>query len=88
MTLTIDTNVLVYSVDEREPGKQRIARELLWQLERRDAVVALQVVGEFQSAVRRRLKRTARDAAAMAAGVLFVNVGERTNVTGSARSAS
>lgn len=70
MTLTIDTNVLVYSVDEREPEKQMVARELLWQLERRDAAVALQVVGEFQNAARRRLKRTAREAAAMAAGVL------------------
>jgi predicted nucleic acid-binding protein len=70
MTLTIDTNVLIYAADERELAKQRIARELLLQLERRDAVVALQVVGEYQNALRRRLKRTAHEAAAMAAGVL------------------
>lgn len=70
MTLTFDTNLLVYSVDERDPQKRQIAREVLRVLEKHGSAVALQVVGEFQNALIRRLRRTGREAAAMAAAVI------------------
>lgn len=56
MRLTADTNVFVYALDGRDPAKQQTAAELFGQLRRRDAPVALQVVGELQNALRRRLK--------------------------------
>ncbi len=70
MTFTVDTNVLVYAVDERDLRKQQVARDVLRALQRRGAAVALQVVGEFQNALMRRLRRSNSEAAAAAAGVV------------------
>lgn len=56
MRLAADTNVYVYLSDDQFPGKQAIARELVQALSRGDSAVSLQVVGELQNALRRRLK--------------------------------
>lgn len=49
----VDTNVLVYAVDEADPTKQRIARTLLAQTT--ELVVSAQVLGEFYVTVTRKL---------------------------------
>jgi predicted nucleic acid-binding protein len=56
MTVTADTNVFVYSVDGRDPVKQQTARQVFAALANADSLVALQVVGELQNALHRRLK--------------------------------
>jgi predicted nucleic acid-binding protein len=66
MNATVDTNILVYVVDARDPLKQRIAIEVFAALALAVAPIALQVIGEFQNAVVRRLKRPPAVAAAAA----------------------
>ena len=56
MRLAADTNVYVYLSDDQYTGKQAVARELVEALARCEGAVALQVVGEVQNALRRRLK--------------------------------
>ncbi len=56
MRLAADTNIYVYLSDDQYADKQAIARELVQALARGDSAVALQVVGEVQNALRRRLK--------------------------------
>ncbi len=52
---TIDTNILVYSVDHDEPVKQPIAIDLLQQLvhSQSETVLLWQVAGEFLSCLRK-----------------------------------
>jgi predicted nucleic acid-binding protein len=48
MTLvTIDTNILIYAIDEKNPGKQDAALLLVDALRQVQAPLCLQVVGEF-----------------------------------------
>ena len=54
--ISADTNVFVYAVDEREPAKRRIASTVLRALEPATTLVGLQVVGEYQNALRKRLR--------------------------------
>ena len=55
--IAVDTNIIVYAVDMREPGKQAICERLMVQLAGRDDVsVPLQVLGELANTLRRRLK--------------------------------
>ena len=54
--ITADTNVFIYLHDEAEPAKRAIARQVLQGLIARDVSIALQVVGEVQNVLRRRLK--------------------------------
>ncbi len=54
--ISADTNLFVYAVDGREPAKQAIARSVISALAGVNAVVGLQVIGELQNALRRRLK--------------------------------
>jgi len=54
--ISVDTNIFVYAIDQREPAKQSVARSVILALARVETVVALQVVGEFQNALKRRLK--------------------------------
>lgn len=54
--ITADTNIFVYLHDEAEPQKRAAARLVVERLTERDASVALQVVGEYQNALRRRLR--------------------------------
>lgn len=50
----LDTNILVYAVDEADPAKQKIARTLLTQTE--NIVISAQVLNEFYVTVTRKLK--------------------------------
>jgi predicted nucleic acid-binding protein len=61
--LTADTNVYLYVIDERDPGKQRIAREIALRLRAQAAPIGLQVIGEFYAAATKRLKRAPWEAA-------------------------
>ncbi|MEW6690217.1 MAG: PIN domain-containing protein [Pseudomonadota bacterium] len=61
MTALVDTNVLVYRFDPRDPRKQRIARELLREGIERDTLrVPHQAIVEFIQAVTRPLGRSGR----------------------------
>ena len=60
MSALVDTNVLVYRFDPRDPAKQRVARELLREgIERGSLRVAHQALVEFVQAVTRPLARGA-----------------------------
>jgi predicted nucleic acid-binding protein len=54
MRVSFDTNVLVYSIDPREPAKQRAARELLQRASSVDCVLPLQALAEFFHVVTRK----------------------------------
>ena len=59
----LDTNILVYAVDEADPAKQDIARALLTKAD--NVVISAQVLNEFYVTITRRLKpAVAPDAAA------------------------
>ena len=50
----VDTNVLLYAIDDDEPAKQRQARDFLRQLGRTDEPLLMwQVLGEFLAVLRR-----------------------------------
>jgi predicted nucleic acid-binding protein len=68
--ITADTNVFVYTVDPRDPQKQNIARRVIRLLEERRQQIALQVVGEYQNAIRRKLKLSPSIASDSASGIL------------------
>jgi predicted nucleic acid-binding protein len=58
MTALVDTNVLVYRFDPRDPAKQRIAREVLREGIERDTLrLPHQAIVEFVQAVTRPLGR-------------------------------
>ena len=58
MSALVDTNVLVYRHDPRDPGKQRVARELLREgLSQETLRIPHQAVIEFVQAVTRPLAR-------------------------------
>lgn len=67
---TIDSNIFVYSVDQREGAKRDAARRILGTLDERQTLIGLQVVGEVQNAVHRRLKRPIVDAHDLAQSIL------------------
>lgn len=52
----LDTNVLVYAVDEGEPEKQAVARNLLESAGENEFVLSTQVLGEFYVVVTRKLE--------------------------------
>ena len=55
--ISADTNILVYAVDDRdEQGRQSVARAVVLRLTAMQQPIALQVVGELQNVLRRRLK--------------------------------
>ena len=68
--ISVDTNVFVYALDQRDPVKQSVARSVLLALERLEAVVALQVGGEFPNALTLSLKPPPWVAAQAARNVL------------------
>lgn len=69
---TLDTNILVYSVDQEAGQRHQIARSIV----RRAALVpcwlTLQAISEFYAAVTRKQKMPAADAARVAADMLAV----------------
>lgn len=55
--ISADTNVFVYAADDRDTqGRQAVAAAVIVELARHAQPVALQVVGELQNALRRRLR--------------------------------
>ena len=69
----LDTNVLVYTFDDRAPAKQQRARQLVAEaLATRRGLVSTQVVQEFLNVARSRFERplTPDDCRAYLAGVL------------------
>lgn len=62
----LDTNVLVYAVDEAEPAKREIARRLLGSSGEQELVLSGQVLGEFYAVVTRKLAQPVSDALAAA----------------------
>ena len=59
---TLDTNVLVYSVDARDPRRQALALEIVRASVMRDCPLALQAIGEFYAACTAKLKLHPNDA--------------------------
>jgi predicted nucleic acid-binding protein len=55
MKVSADTNVFVYAADDRDPVKQATARTVYAWLLAAGQPLSLQVVGEFQHVLRRRL---------------------------------
>lgn len=53
--ITADTNVLVYVSDDAAPLKQRVAVQVMRRLSELRQPVSLQVIGELQNALRRKL---------------------------------
>ena len=62
----VDTNVWVYTVDDGEPDKQRLARQILEPTPGKDLVVSAQVLGEFYVTVTRKLAETLPEPEAVA----------------------
>lgn len=55
----LDTNILIYTFDPREPAKQQQARELVAQaLATQQGLISFQVVQEFLSTARRKFTRS------------------------------
>lgn len=71
MTLvTLDTNVLIYAIDEKDPIKQDIALRVADALRRVQAPISLQVVGEFFHVAVRKFGIPSKEAAVHARGLL------------------
>ncbi|PIO98120.1 PIN domain-containing protein [Pleomorphomonas carboxyditropha] len=67
--LTVDTNVLVYSFDDREAGRQAAAREIIRALRDRNAPIGLQVIGESYRVLTGKLRLPRPDVAAALGGL-------------------
>ena len=68
--ITADTNIFVYTVDARDALKQEIAQRVVASLKQHGYRLPLQVVGEFQNAVTRKLKMPYALAASIASTIL------------------
>ncbi|MDP2258112.1 MAG: PIN domain-containing protein [Caulobacter sp.] len=68
--ITADTNVLVYVADDAAPLKQRVAVQIMRRLAERSQPIGLQVIGELQNALRRKLRHPPAAAASAARDVL------------------
>jgi predicted nucleic acid-binding protein len=68
--ITADTNIFVYASDPSEPFKQAIATQVILALVLLQAPIALQLVGELQNVLRRKLRIDARSAVERAGKVL------------------
>ena len=61
--ITLDTNILVYAIDQAEPEKGQVAAELVERAQLAGAIIGLQVCGEFYSVATRRMRRSVWEAA-------------------------
>ena len=61
--ITLDSNVLLYMNDNRDPVKRRIAFEVVRSLAIARTRISLQVIGETQNILRRKFKRSALETA-------------------------
>ncbi len=60
--ITLDTNILVYAIDAREPAKQRQAIEIIEAASRIACPLGLQCIGEFYVAATRKIGLRPTDA--------------------------
>jgi len=63
----LDTNILVYAVDEAEPEKRDTARRLLSSAGHGEFVLSTQILSEFYTVVTRKLEEPISEATAAAA---------------------
>jgi predicted nucleic acid-binding protein len=68
--ISADTNVFVYASDRRDPLRREIADAVVARLGGLDAAIGLQVIGELQNALRRRLRVEMSTALAAAGNLL------------------
>ena len=68
--ISADTNLFVYLWDLRDPTKNETAKTVVGAMSGRPSVIGLQVVGEFQHALRRRLRLPVPVAAQSAGNLL------------------
>jgi predicted nucleic acid-binding protein len=68
--ISADTNLFVYLWDLRDPTKNETAKAVVEAMSGRRSIIGLQVVGEFQNALRRRLRLPVRVAAQSARNML------------------
>jgi predicted nucleic acid-binding protein len=68
--ISADTNLFVYLWDLRDPTKNKTAQAVVEALSGRRSIVGLQVVGEYQNALHRRLRLPVWVAAQSARNVL------------------
>jgi predicted nucleic acid-binding protein len=68
--ISADTNVFVYASDRRDPLRREVADAVVTRLCGVDAAIGLQVIGELQNALRRRLRVEAPTALAAAENLL------------------
>ena len=70
MKVTLDTNVLIYAYDNRDPAKRECAIEIARVVgAHAGRCMALQVIGEFYTVATRRLKMSGADAATQCAAL-------------------
>lgn len=62
----LDTNILVYAVDQTEPEKRDVARRLLSSTEHVEFVLSAQILSEFYTVVTRKLAEPIPEATAAA----------------------
>jgi predicted nucleic acid-binding protein len=70
VSFCLDTNILIYSVDDRDRLKQDVARRVVYRAVETNSILGLQVVGEYQNALKRRMKLSPEHAAMAAAFIL------------------
>ncbi len=51
----IDSNILVYSIDDNEPKKQSVANRIIWQLAEDGGTISTQVLQEFYNIATKKL---------------------------------
>jgi predicted nucleic acid-binding protein len=59
---TLDTNILIYFVDHREPRKRALAQEIMRHAPACDCLLTHQALGEFFNAARKKLRIPAAEA--------------------------
>lgn len=68
--MTLDSSIVVYLFDKAAPAKRETARALVNMAVRREAPLGIQVAGELQNAMRRKLRYPAFEAAQSARNLL------------------
>jgi predicted nucleic acid-binding protein len=68
--ITVDTNILLYTIDPRAPHKQAVAQRVIAAVKTRGHAVALQCIGEFQNVALRKFRAPADRVVAYATAIL------------------
>jgi predicted nucleic acid-binding protein len=68
--ITADTNLFVYLWDNSEPDKRQVAQVATAYIAGRAGAIGLQVIGELQNALRRKMRQSASEAAQHAHDIL------------------